>query len=349
MKELTIAVPAYNSEKFLNKGLDSMLGVDDRLEVIIVNDGSSDGTLEVANEYARKYPNDVVVIDKENGGHGSGINAGLEVAKGRFYKVVDSDDWIDTENLTPILDALERSNADVVVTGYKSENISSGNIIEYPVFIPQDKQTEETEKYGFEVSMEEFSKIFDQMATSYAFHGLCYRTDFFRGTGLKMSEKVFFEDQEYAILPFVHANTILLLPYFMYNYQIGNSGQSVDFNNQAKRANDLKQVYTKMMDYYHFAKVKEDYRELFFRKRLAIVLVSYYAVVLVKSDDRANGRKEAEALRSYVMQLEPKIQEYAEKRYKIMRIVSLFGFTGKLYYKIFDSKNYTKFKKAWNK
>lgn len=349
MKQLTIAVPAYNSEKFLHVCLDSMAGLDDRLEIIVINDGSQDGTLQVANAYAEKYPDQVRVIDKENGGHGSGINAGLEIATGRFYKVVDSDDWIESENLKKVLDALGRSSADAVVMGYKSINIGSGNVIEYPVLIPEDIASEDTALYGAEVSMEEFSLLFDQMATSYSFHGLCYRTDFLRRMDFRMSEKVFFEDQEYAILPFLRVDQVLLLPYFFYDYQIGSAGQSVDFTNQARRANDLKQVYTRMMDYYHFNKPTEDFRKRFFIKRLAISLVSYYAVVLVKSDDKKMGRKDAEGLRTYVMQLEPMIQQYAEKRYRVMKLASHVSFAGTLYYKLFDSKNYTKFKKTWNK
>lgn len=349
MKELTIAVPAYNSEKFLHIALDSMVGLDDRLEVIVINDGSKDGTLEVANSYAEKYPNQIVVIDKKNGGHGSGINAGLEIAQGRYYKVVDSDDWIESDNLKPILDALAISNAETVVTGYKSINVGSGNVIEYPVLLPSSKDPDYLQKYGMEISMDKFSLIFDQMATSYSFHGLCYRTDFLRSMDFRMSEKVFFEDQEYAVLPFLRVSKVLLLPYFFYNYQIGNAGQSVDFMNQAKRANDLKQVYTKMMDYYHFNKPQDEYRKRFFQKRLSISLVSYYAVVLVKSTDKKNGRKEAEGLRNYVMHLEPSIQQYAEKRYWLMRFASHFSFAGNLYYKLFDSKSYTKFKRTWNR
>ena len=349
MIELTIVVPAYNSEKFLHIGLDSMVGLDDRLEVIVVNDGSKDGTLEVANAYAARFPDQIVVIDKENGGHGSGINAGLEIARGRYYKVVDSDDWIESDNLKPILNALALSDAEAVVTGYKSVNIGSGNVIEYPVLLPTGEDPERARKYGTEIPMEKFSLIFDQMATSYSFHGLCYRTDFLRSMDFRMSEKVFFEDQEYAVLPFLKVSKILLLPYFFYDYQIGSAGQSVDFMNQAKRANDLKRVFTKMMDYYHFNKPQDEYRKRFFRKRLSISLVSYYAVVLVKSPEKRSGRKEAEGLRSYVMQLEPSIQQYAEKRYRLMRFASHFSFAGNLYYKLFDSKNYTKFKKTWNK
>ena len=104
-----------------------------------------------------------------------------------------------------------------------------------------------------------------------------------------------------------------------------------------------------MMDYYHFNKPQEDYRIRFFVKRLSISLVSYYAVVLVKSTDKRNGRKEAEGLRTYVMQLEPSIQQYAEKRYRLMRVASRVPFAVNLYYRLFDSKTYTNFKKTWNK
>lgn len=349
MKQLTIAVPAYNSEMFLHICLDSMVGADDRLEVVVINDGSKDGTLEVANSYANRFPDQVRVIDKENGGHGSGINAGLEIAAGRFYKVVDSDDWIETRNLKAILDALEKSDAEAVVTGYRSINIGSGNVIGYPVEIPEEKMTPDTASYGAELTMEEFTQVFDQMSTSYSFHGLCYRTDFMRSLDFRMSEKVFFEDQEYAVLPFLKVQKVLLLPYYLYNYQIGSAGQSVDYANQAKRANDLKQVYTRMMDYYHFNKPKEDFRARFFVKRLSIALVSYYAVVLVKSEDKKNGRKEAEGLRTYVMQLEPDIQQYADKRYHILKIAGRLPFLGKLYYRFFDSKMYTRFRRIWNK
>ena len=98
MKYLTIAIPSYNSELYLERCLDSMIlpaGWMEQVEIIVVNDGSTDRTGEIADDYVRRFPDTVKVIHKENGGHGSGVNAGLEHAEGKYFKVVDSDDWLD--------------------------------------------------------------------------------------------------------------------------------------------------------------------------------------------------------------------------------------------------------------
>ena len=99
MKLITVTIPCYNSEAYMSKAIDSLIPFIEDVEIVIVNDGSKDNTIKIANEYKAKYPKDIVVIDKENGGHGSGVNAGLKVAKGLYYKVLDSDDWIDHDAL----------------------------------------------------------------------------------------------------------------------------------------------------------------------------------------------------------------------------------------------------------
>ena len=99
MKLLSFVVPSYNSEKYLNKCVDSLLKGGEDVEIIIVNDGSKDNTIKIAREYEEKYPSIIKVVDKENGGHGSGINSGLEVATGLYFKCVDSDDWVDEDAL----------------------------------------------------------------------------------------------------------------------------------------------------------------------------------------------------------------------------------------------------------
>ena len=103
MKLITFAVPSYNSEAYLRKCIDSLLVGGEDVEIIIVNDGSKDGTAAIADEYAGKYPTIVRVIHKENGGHGSGVNYGLHAATGLYYKVVDSDDWADPEAMKKLI------------------------------------------------------------------------------------------------------------------------------------------------------------------------------------------------------------------------------------------------------
>ena len=119
-KILSVVIPTYNMEKYLKICLDSFI-YDDKahdLEVLIVNDGSKDNSLKIAQEYETKYPNIFKVIDKENGGHGSTINAGLKVATGKYFKAVDADDWVDTKELAKLLDYLKTADVDCVLTDF---------------------------------------------------------------------------------------------------------------------------------------------------------------------------------------------------------------------------------------
>ena len=95
MKYITFAIPCYNSESYMHHAIETILTAKDDVEILVIDDGSSDNTLKIAKEYEVKYPGIVKAIHKENGGHGSGVNKGLSLAKGLYYKVVDSDDWVD--------------------------------------------------------------------------------------------------------------------------------------------------------------------------------------------------------------------------------------------------------------
>ena len=119
-KVLSICIPSYNMEKYLNRCVDSMLveEVLDQLEIIIVNDGSKDGTLAIANDYKQRYPQSVVVIDKPNGHYGSCINASLKVATGKYFRTVDADDWVDSKALVEFVHTLSKIDVDCVCTKY---------------------------------------------------------------------------------------------------------------------------------------------------------------------------------------------------------------------------------------
>ena len=123
MKLLTIVIPTYNTERYLARCLDSLLTEEvlKELEILVVNDGSRDGSLAIARDYAARYPDTVTVIDKENGGHGSTINTGLQAATGRYFRVLDSDDWFDTCNFIKYFRALRHCREDVVITPYTQE------------------------------------------------------------------------------------------------------------------------------------------------------------------------------------------------------------------------------------
>ena len=106
MKLLSIAIPCYNSQDYMENCIESLLVGGEEVEILIVDDGSSDRTAEIADAYARKYPTIVKAIHQENGGHGEAVNAGIRNATGLYFKVVDSDDWVNKEAYVQILKTL---------------------------------------------------------------------------------------------------------------------------------------------------------------------------------------------------------------------------------------------------
>ena len=354
MKVLTVAVPAYNAEKTIEKCLDSFVGAgefegilkesDKRLEVIVVNDGSSDKTAEITENYVKKYEGIISLVNKENGGHGSVINCASEIAKGTYFKVLDSDDWIETKNLACILDALEKADGpDVVVTSYKSINESNGSVQDYSSPSEYDRKI---------VEIDEFSKIFENIPSSYQFHGLCYRTDFYQSLNLKLTEKVSYEDQEYAILPFLKAEKILFLNELFYIYRLGSEGQTVNFANQAKKLGNMETVIKRMVNDHVEAKKSDSWtkeRELFFVKRLSMAVTSYYATALVKAENKKEGLLNAESLREFLMKEDKAVADYSNGRFETLKKASKIPGLSGAYKKLSDSKVYKSFKKKWIK
>lgn len=124
MKVLTVLIPIYNTEKYIKRCLDSLLVPDvlDDIEIIAVSDGSKDGSADIVKDYCEKYPETMVFVDKENGGHGSTINVGIKEAKGKYFRVLDSDDWFNTVDFIEFVKRLKNENADLVVCDYRKEH-----------------------------------------------------------------------------------------------------------------------------------------------------------------------------------------------------------------------------------
>ena len=148
MKVLTFVIPAYNSEQFLDKAISSMLvpKIMEKLEVIIVNDGSKDRTAAIAEKYCVQYPETVKLISQENKGHGGALNTGIAAAAGKFVKVIDPDDWVVSENLPEFISQLENCESDVVLTHFHTVDISNGEVRKWESF---------PEQFGKTYTMEE--------------------------------------------------------------------------------------------------------------------------------------------------------------------------------------------------
>ena len=140
MKLLSVAIPSYNSEAYMRKCIDSLLAGGEDVEILIVNDGSTDRTGVIADEYAARYPSIVKAIHKENGGHGSAVNAGLAQAAGLYFKVVDSDDWVKESAYFKILETLKDittgdSSLDMLISNfvYEKEGEKKHKVMKYAI------------------------------------------------------------------------------------------------------------------------------------------------------------------------------------------------------------------------
>lgn len=219
MTTLTLVVPSYNSRDYLHRCLDSMLPFDDDLEVIVVNDGSTDDTSAIAHRYAAAHPGRVRVIDKPNGGHGSAVNAGIDAAAGRYVRVVDSDDWLDRTALTALLNVVRgQDRLDMVVTNfvYEKEGRTRRHAMRYRSSLPEDRE------FGWE-DVRRF-----RPNQGLLMHALTYRTAVVRNSGMRLPEHTFYVDNLYAFLPLPYVRRMRYLDVDLYRYHIGRSDQSVN-------------------------------------------------------------------------------------------------------------------------
>ncbi|MDO4813694.1 MAG: glycosyltransferase family 2 protein [Gemella sp.] len=239
-KILTVTVPSYNTEKYIDECLPTLLDerINDKIEILMVNDGSSDGTSAKAKTYEARYPNTIKVVDKENGGHGSTINKGIELATGKFFKVIDGDDWVNTEEFVAFVENLEKVDADIVVNPYEDHNMDTNTIKvqEYPV----DFNT----VYSYDELLGKANRLPMMHATT-------FRTSILKENNITIDEKMFYVDMEYIIFPMKHLETAIYLPQKVYCYRMGTREQSVSPENFVKNRHMHRHVTLRLIETYN--------------------------------------------------------------------------------------------------
>ncbi len=222
-KILSVIIPSYNVEKYLYETIPTFLHKDvlDDIEVLIVNDGSKDKTSEIGKEFQEKYPATVRIIDKENGGHGSTINKGIEEAVGKYFKVVDGDDWVDTDEFVKYVNGLKELDVDVVMTPFNRVNEVT-RAIELKTFT----DVEYNKEYKFD-------EIICKLGDKYQMHSATFKTEILKKIP-KISEHCFYVDVEFICYPIIHLESMEFLPYTIYQYRVGNNEQSVSVKSKQK-------------------------------------------------------------------------------------------------------------------
>lgn len=222
MKKITFAVPCYNSAEYMRKCIDSLLLAGEDCEIIIVDDGSvKDNTAEIADEYAKNFPNIIRAIHQENGGHGEAVNCGLRNATGEYFKVVDSDDWVDKDALEKVMSTIKsfKDDApDALIVNYVYEHVydNTQKVVKY------DKEFPVGRKFGFE----ETKKM--PLGKFLAMHSLIYKTSVLKSCGLELPKHTFYVDNIVVYKPLPFVKTFYYLDVDFYRYYIGRADQSVN-------------------------------------------------------------------------------------------------------------------------
>lgn len=248
-KILTLIVPIYNTQEFLPKCLDSLIineNLMPQVEVLLIIDGSPDNSIEIAKQYAEKYPQTFVVIDKENGGYGSVLQRGIQEAKGKYCKVLDSDDWYDTASFERLVEILENSDYDVVVTDYVREYVFE-NRTEL-LTLPKVKKEK---VYDLDTEIGQLE------GDIFAMHRLAYKTEIIRKANIIFPTKISYTDTLFAAIPAFFAKTLYYTDLQVYRYFIGRDGQTINPATIRKNRKQTQQVIQ-----YLYNKYLEHKREL---------------------------------------------------------------------------------------
>ena len=242
---LTIVMPSYNIQDYILKGIESFQQVNpnhkEKFEVLIVNDGSTDDTEKVAKEVLEK---DSLlngrVITKENGGHGSTINRGIQEAKGKFFKVIDGDDWIIPAEFEKFLDALETTDVDMIITDFTEQHVYNDTVV----------RNDFIDKY-------EVGKTYTGIPdVRIPMHSVAYKTSILSKNNIRLSEKTFYVDMQYTLFPLEYVHSFVYWNFDIYQYYIGRPEQSMNIESMKRNVRHHLTVTNSVLDY--FSKIEGD-------------------------------------------------------------------------------------------
>ena len=283
MKLLSVAIPSYNSESYMRNCIESLLPGGEEVEIIVVNDGSKDGTAAIADEYAAKYPTIVKAVHQENGGHGEAVNAGLRNATGLYYKVVDSDDWVNKEAYLKILETLAKlvksgEMIDMIISNYvyEKEGKARKKVMQYRSAFPKDQV--------FTWDDVKFLHVGQYILM----HSVIYRTQMLKDCALELPKHTFYVDNIYVYHPLPYVKKMYYMDVNFYRYFIGRGDQSVNEKVMIGRIDQQLRVNKILIDDCDVWKIKN--------RKLRNYMISYLEIMMTVSTILAIRSKTEENL-----------------------------------------------------
>lgn len=319
-KILSIIIPMYNAAPYIKKCLDSMLMEEEemnRLEILAVDDGSTDGTHMIVENYVRRFPDTVVLLRKENGGHGSAINLGVKNCTGRYLKVVDADDWVRTQGLRRILALLEEmAQMDVVLSGYETFDIRNGAVRKVPV-----NGNGNGQKAFF--TLREVMRDWNRYKRLFCLHGLIYGTAFYRGAHWELPEHVYYDDAYYDVVFASRARKLCVADIYLYVYRVGDIHQSVSNVNRTLRIHEMETVLLQILETVPDESKIFQAANVYWYRRVSQFLSDYFITAFLREKNKKVGRQVANAFYQKIKILNPKIHRISRKNYMLLKAMNL--------------------------
>lgn len=321
MKLLTIAIPCYNSESYMEKCIESLLPGGSRVEILLVDDGSKDRTAEIADSYAARYPGIIRAIHQENKGHGGAVNTGIANANGFYFKVVDSDDWVDRDAYLTILDTLETlaregRGVDMMISNFVYDKVGASHkkVMNYRHMFPTGQI------FHWEDARHLWKGHYILM------HSVIYRTRMLRNCGLKLPEHTFYVDNQFVYQPIPWVKNMYYLDVDFYHYFIGRDDQSVNEKNMIARIDQQLAVNYLMIRDYDLYRIPGRNRRHYMYNYLEIMM-TISSIFLIRADSPEADEKK-KALWAYLKEQNPRL--YRRMRMGVLGIgLNLPGKTGK--------------------
>lgn len=316
-KLLTICVPGYNVERYLDRCLSTLINcpMASAIEVLVIDDGSKDHTSEIAMAYQQHYAEIVRLIRKENGGHGSTINRALQEAQGRYFMVVDGDDWVDSNQLAKLLHNIDdgKINSDLISSNYYEIDMESGQLTPW-------KQSTDV-SYFVEQGLEELDleNVYFTLASS------MIRTDVLRRVGKPLQEHTFYVDVEYILFPIPYLNTVTFVDYYIYRYCRGNAEQSVYIPTMVQRYDHHERVMMRVIQHEcdsQMTKAQHKYYDAVLKR----LLYTHYSLFMIYNKDKQSGFAQGKAFDEFLCKTSPALAKWIGREMPMVRVARRKGF-----------------------
>ena len=306
MKLLSVATPCYNSQDYMEHCVETLLSGGDDVEILIVNDGSKDKTAEIAERLAAEHPGIIRVIHQENKGHGGAVATGLREASGLYFKVVDSDDWVDVDALRIVLGRLREfaqmeRPVDLVISNYIYDKVHENRqrVIRYAHALPENRVLTWNDVGRF------------RKWENLLMHSMIYRTEVLRHSSLQLPEHTFYVDNLYCSVPLARVRTLYYINADLYHYYIGREGQSVQEETMIKRIDQQILVNKLMMEQVDLQKIRNrKQRQTILKYHDMITAVTTALLIVGGTPEHLRKKRE---LWAYIRKYHP--WEYRRLRY----------------------------------